>query len=112
MKKDIIIYALAAACLLIILPVEAAQSRDLGPIFENWQLERLFNPGAQQLAQEKKGMIFIYDGLKSSDIDQVMNSQFDRIDNMMFTRTIITNEKGEPKRHRKTGQMMIEDDGC
>jgi len=54
-----------------------------------WQLQLLMEPAAQQVRVEDKGRIVIYDGLKSSDIDQALDQHFDRIQNMMFIRTQI-----------------------
>lgn len=78
----------------------------------NWQLQRLFAPSVQQLSAEDKGFIFIYDGIKSSDIEKVMQEEFERLDNMMFTGIIITDEEGNPVIDPKTGLAMKEDDGC
>lgn len=112
MKIDILIYAFAAALLVTILPAEAEQSSDSDQKYENWQLQRLFEPNEQQIKQERKGMVFIYDGVKSSDINQVMHEQFDRLQSMMFTGTIITDQDGEPLLHPETGMVMREEDGC
>ena len=107
-----LVYAIAAALLIMILPVEAAQSTNSDHVYEDWQLERLFEPDDNQLRQERNGMVFIYDGMKSSDIERVMTEQFDRLQSMMFTGTIITDEEGEPLHDPDTGLAMIEEDGC
>ena len=78
----------------------------------NWQLKRLFSPSPQQLEAEKEGFVFIYDGLKSSDIERVLQEQFHRLDSMMFTGIIITDEDGNPVIDPQTGLAMREDDGC
>ena len=112
MKMEILVYAFTAALLIMILPVEAVPSDDPEQVYESWQLQRLFAPNESQLRQERKGTVFIYDGMKSSDINQVMNEQFDRLQSMMFTGTIITDEEGEPLLDPDTGVAMIEEDGC
>jgi hypothetical protein len=77
-----------------------------------WQLGLLFNPGEHQLQLERKGRVVIYDNLNRSDIDRAFAEQFDRVENMMFVSTHITDEQGDPVRDRDTGEAMIEDDGC
>ena len=62
---------------------------------EDWQLSMLFDPSAAQLKVEERGRVFIYDGIKSTDIQKVMDSQFDRLDNMMFVRTKVVNADGK-----------------
>ena len=71
---------------------------------DSWQIRMLFNPPESQLEVEKRGRIMIYDGLKDAQIEQVMDTQFDRIESMMFVRTIITNDE--------TDEETVEDDGC
>jgi len=77
-----------------------------------WKLGLLFNPGEQQLRLEGKGRVVIYDNLKSSDIERALEEQFDRIENMMFVSTLITDDEGNYMRDRETGGIVIEDDGC
>ena len=62
---------------------------------EDWQLAMLFDPSVAQLKVEERGRVFIYDGIKSTDIQKVMDSQFDRLDNMMFIRTKVVNADGK-----------------
>jgi len=57
-----------------------------------WQM--LFEPSDQQLQLENLGQVIVYNGIKSSDIDFAMDTYFDRIDNMMFVNTVLTNEEG------------------
>ena len=77
-----------------------------------WQLGLLLNPGVHQLDLERKGRVVIYDGLRSADIDRALEQQFDRIDSMMFTGTVITDTRGVPVTDPVTGEVMVEDDGC
>ena len=53
----------------------------------DWQTAMLQNPSAAQLAIERRGRVFIYDGLRETDVDRVMDTQFERLENMMFIRT-------------------------
>ena len=77
-----------------------------GPVLaqDSWQMRMLFNPPESQLNVEKRGRIMIYDGLKEARIERLMDTQFDRIESMMFVRTIITDNE--------TGEDTVEDDGC
>ena len=42
------------------------------------------------------------------------NKQFihERIDSMMFVRTVVTDKQGEPLRNEATGEVVAENDGC
>ena len=47
----------------------------------------LFNPSTGILLAENRGRVSIYDGLEHAVVDRAMDTQFDRIGNMMFIRT-------------------------
>lgn len=79
---------------------------------DSWQEKMLFNPSASQLELEKRGRIMIYDGLKDIQIAQAMDTQFDRIQSMMFVRTVATDSGGEILRDKETGNVVVENDGC
>ena len=51
-----------------------AESDDRG-----WQLEKLFSPTSRDLAREATGHAFIFDGLRDTDVEQAMQSEFERI---------------------------------
>jgi hypothetical protein len=78
----------------------------------NWQLSLLFNPGEQQHKMESRGRVFIYDGLRDSEVERALDEQYDRVESMMFINTVITDENGEPMRDEVTGEMLVENDGC
>jgi len=103
---------LIAMLVSVVIPALAAQANTVDEKYEKWQLKRLFNPDQRQLSHEQAGMVFIYDSLKSKDVDRVMTEQFHRLNSMMFIGTIITDEKGKPLVNPETGLAMIEDDGC
>ena len=84
----------------------SAEARD------NWQEQMLFNPSANQLKLEKDGRIIIYDGLKDTQVSQAMDTQFDRVQSMMFVRTVATDSEGEIMVDEETGEEIVEDDGC
>ena len=70
---------------------------------DSFQEKVLFSPHQSLLLAEARGRIMIYDGLDSKVVDRAMDEQFERIDNMMFTR--IHHESDD-------GEAYVEDDGC
>jgi hypothetical protein len=79
---------------------------------DEWQRNRLLSPPRPAVRQEVAGRVFIYEEMLEADIDKAMDKQFERIENMMFIRTIPTDKRGEPLRDSETGQVLIGDDGC
>ena len=99
--------------ILISLPMLACATVALGaPSLTEWQLDRLFDPSPKQLAQERSGQIFIYDGLTEQHLAAALERQFNRVDSMMFVNVIKTDERGEPLTDPDTGMPVTEDDGC
>jgi hypothetical protein len=78
---------------------------------DKWQMNRLFEPSSKQREKETQGQIMIYDGLRDTTVKEALDENFDRIENMMFTRVVVTNLKGQPQLD-KLGNQVIEDDGC
>jgi len=62
---------------------------------DSYQQRVLFSPSAEILQAEARGRIMIYDGLKNETVEKALDSQFDRIENMMFVRTVHIQENGE-----------------
>jgi len=79
---------------------------------QSWQLSLLFNPGDHQYEMERRGRIFIYDGLRDTVIDQALDEQYDRIEGMMFVNTVVTDDDGVPMTDPETGELLVENDGC
>jgi len=80
--------------------------------FSDWQRDKLFQPSERDLAREDAGKVHIFDGMKDSDIELAMQTQFDRVASMMFVRTIVTDDSGAPLRDEVTGDYVVEDDDC
>jgi len=104
--KDIIVIS-TLVMLAVIVTHPAAASAD------SWQDKLLFSPTPAQLEmEESRDRIMIYEGLKDVQVAEAMDSQFDRIEHMMFTGTVVTDDQGEVLIDEETGNAMVEDDGC
>ena len=82
------------------------------PAANSWQMTRLFQPTQADLNREKQGRIMIYDGLTDKTVERVLDEQFDRVETMMFTSVVVTDDSGEPERDTDTGEIITEEDGC
>lgn len=78
---------------------------------DKWQMNRLFEPTTLQRKKETQGQIMIYDGLRDSTIKKALDKNFERIENMMFTRVVVTDGHGQPELD-VAGNAITEDDGC
>lgn len=76
------------------------------------ELRRLLEPTPAEIVQEEQGRIYIYDGLRDTDIERAMSEEFGRIDHMMFIRVRKTDADGEILRDKATGEAIVDDDGC
>jgi hypothetical protein len=75
-------------------------------------MKRLFKPTDADLKSEARGRVMIYDGLTDKTVERALQEQFDRVDAMMFTRTVVTDSDGAPRRNPDSGGVVYEDDGC
>lgn len=71
-------------------------------VASEWDRKQLFGPSSALLDREKAGNVTIYDGVFSSDVDRAMDEQFDRVESMMFVRTL----------HRAEGGSYEVEDDC
>lgn len=62
---------------------------------QDWQEQRLLAPSAGQLAYERRGRVVIYDGLDERLVDAALDTQFGRMENMMFVGVRHTEPDGE-----------------
>ena len=93
----------AAVALLICMhaiSIRAAQASDFN---KDFQMKTIYEPASYVLNREARGAVTIYDGFTSQEVDQVMDDHFNRIENMMFTRVVVTSPDGE---------VEVMDDGC
>lgn len=87
MNKKITIHQLAAASLITAFSFGAhAESQFI--------TNALFNPSESLLVAEVSGRVMIYDGLKNETVERALDQQFDRIESMMFVRTLVAQEDG------------------
>ena len=107
--KTAISYILIALCLTLNLNAMASSTP---PSLERWQMDMIFHPCESVLQRESRGFVFIYDGFKENQVDQILDANFDRIDHMMFTRVKLTDSSGEIRIDPDTGDELLADDGC
>lgn len=68
----------------------------------DFQQNVLLNPSSHQLEAESNGRVMIYDQMDNETVELALNTQFDRIENMMFVRTQYIQKDGS----------IEEDDDC
>lgn len=78
----------------------------------DWYMQQLFEPTNAQLQQETAGRVKIYSGLRDIEVARALDEQFDRIEYMMFTGTIMTDVSGAVITDTETGEVLVENDGC
>ena len=113
-KYQCVLSGLITAAMLVV-PMLAQATPDEASVeqeISDFQLMLLFHPDREVLLGEKNGSVFIYDGIKDKQVDMAMDQQFDRIESMMFTRVVITDESGNALRDPSTGEVLVQDDGC
>jgi len=108
--KHLLPHTLVASGLTLVMSTPHAAYSD--SLYHAWQQQHLLHPDKEQRQQEQQGKVFIYDGLRDKEVDNILDKQFDRIQSMMFIRTIITDEQGKPKRNDRSGDVLAEDDDC
>lgn len=97
---------LAAVALMGALPAGAVDASAQANL-EQWLLRRLNEPTERELAHEREGNVYVYDGLTDRDVDQALNRHFDRIEYMMFVGT----RKTDPE-EAAPGDAQTESPGC
>jgi hypothetical protein len=92
--------------------VDTAMTNKPEMSLEAWQLRLITDPDDHMLKREANGLVFIYDRLLDSKVDEILDNHFDRIDSMMFTRVKVTDANGDIQLDPETGEELQEDDGC
>lgn len=109
--------ALSVLFLGLAAPVLAEQDTDsvelaLLDTEDQWQTNRRFKASASQLKREaEKSQVMIYNGLKDKTVDKALDTQFDRVENMVFVRIVTTDTRGVTLTD-ELGNAIIENDGC
>ena len=87
---------------------------DLDPdqALHDWRMQRLMAPSPRELEREKRGSVYIYDGLTEREVDVALETQFARIQNMMFVGTVKTDARGKPLQNSESGKYVQESGGC
>ena len=96
---------------LLAISSSSASSEELAAV-DVWQNNALLDPSESILERERSGVVMIYDGITDSEIERVMQEQFNRIEAMMFVNVVQTDEAGEVLRDPATNQALDFDDGC
>jgi hypothetical protein len=73
---------------------------------DSFQQNVLFNPSQSELMAEARGRVMIYDGLDNKVVERALDTQFERIEHMMFTHTRQTKADDDGE------EVIVEDDGC
>ena len=100
---------LAATALMCAVPVAAEDSAQAN--LEQWQLRRLNEPSKRELAHEREGNVYIYDGLTAREVDQALSAHFERIEFMMFVGTQKT-DSTDAANSNEQGEAETESPGC
>lgn len=104
---------LAVSLLLLTLGIAATGTAFAEPAGARaWKVNRLLNPTDADRVSEAKGRVMIYSGLTDKDVERALDRHFDRIEHMMFVRTVVTDDAGEAQREPESGRAIVESDGC
>jgi len=95
----------AATTLLWCVAVDAHQHESPAIPEARYDLRRLMQPSAAELASEERGRVHIYDSLEINEVNAALDQNFERIQNMMFVRINHLPATG-------SGPAEVEDDGC
>jgi hypothetical protein len=79
---------------------------------DSWSKKQMFVPSYSLLRAEAKGRITIVSSATDIQVGEFMDKHFNRIDNMMFVSTIVTNDSGEIAYDEDSGEPQVEDDEC
>lgn len=102
-----------ATCLIIVISQNTlAASEPLSNQTDSWQMKQIYQPSQHLLERENRGFVNIYDGFTDTQVVEILDKKFERIENMMFTRVRKTDIQGQVLKDPVSGQEVVEDDGC
>lgn len=112
--KFTLMFPVGAMAVILLSFANPGIGKDLDPdkALHDWRMQRLMEPSPRDLEKERKGSVYIYDGLTEREVDTALNNQFHRIQNMMFMGTVKTDARGEPLQDAKSGQYIQESGSC
>ncbi len=112
--KFTLMFPVGAMAVILLSFANPGIGKDLDPdkALHDWRMQRLMEPSPRDLEKERKGSVYIYDGLTEREVDTALNNQFHRIQNMMFMGTVKTDARGEPLQDAKSGQYIQESGNC
>ncbi len=87
---------------LLVAVITSLFTTTLPAMSDSWQERRLLKPTVTERMAEDNGKIMIYDGLHEQVVSNAMDSEFSRIESMMFVRTKYTEPDGSE----------VEDEDC
>jgi hypothetical protein len=114
MMKVTFVFSMGAMAASLLSFANPGNGMDLDPdkALHDWEVQRLMEPSSRELEKERKGSVYIYDRLTGREVDTALDTQFSRIENMMFVGTVKTDPRGEPLQEAKSGQYIQESGGC
>jgi len=109
MKQFLVLSAALLLAALILTPSASAQAHMK---YNERLIKRLDEMAVHPERAGNPYRVYIVDGFRDIDVDAFLNTHFANMQNVMFTNVIITDKNGSPKRDKRTGSVITEDDGC
>jgi hypothetical protein len=112
--KPALIFPVVAMAASLLSVANPGIGMDLDPdkALHDWRMQRLMAPTPRDLEKERKGSVYIYDGLTEREVDAALETQFARIQNMMFVGTVKTDARGEPLQDAESAKYVQESGDC
>jgi hypothetical protein len=101
-----------AVSMLFVADPGLGMAQDPDQALHDWQVRRLMQPLPHELIKERSGSVYIYDGLTEREVETALDTNFNRIQYMMFVGTVKTDASGQPLLDTSTGQVVQESGGC
>lgn len=111
-KFPLFVHTVCAVVVFFMTQSSAAADEADRPFYDSYQMALLYQPTEAELEMEQQGRVNIYVGMTDKQVDRAMDTQFERIDSMMFASVIVTDETGSALKDPETGEVYVEEDGC